>query len=271
MTPPRAPDELLGQIQTALDELGLTEVRSALEERLAETAPDLTRLEWLWLLIEPQVRGRRERRIERRIREAGMPARKTLSEFEFEFQPKLDRDLVVELATLRFVQDGKNLLLAGMSGTGKTHIALALGLLACMANRRVLYTTSAEMLADLNASLADNTLADALRAYTRPDLLICDEVGLEQVERKVASHSGLMQKVLFPRYQARRSTVITSNIPWDAWGDYLDDHLGATAILDRLIHHSHVIVIDGPSYRERAHRLAVEAQKVEKKKVRARN
>ena len=269
MTPPRAPDELLGQIQTALDELGLTEMRGALEERLAETTPDLTRLEWLWLLVEPQVRGRRERRLERRIREARLPARKTLSQFEFEFQPKLDRDLVFELATLRFVSEGKNLLLAGMSGTGKTHIALALGLLACMANRRVLYTTSAEMLADLNASLADSTLADAIKAYTRPDLLILDEVGLEQVERKVTSHSGLMQKVLFPRYQARRSTLITSNIPWEAWGEYLDDHLGATAILDRLIHHSHVIVIDGPSYRDRAHRLEVEKRQIEKKKGRA--
>jgi len=271
MTPQRAPEELLGQIQSALDELGLTEMHDALDERLADTAPDLTRLEWLWLLIEPQARGRRERRIERRIREARLPARKTLSEFEFEFQPKLDRDLVVELATLRFVQEGKNLLLAGMSGTGKTHIALALGLLACMANRRVLYTTSADMLAHLNASLADNTLAEALKDYTRPDLLLLDEVGLEQVERRVASHSGLMQKVLFPRYQARRSTIITSNIPWDAWGEYLDDHLGATAILDRLIHNSHIVVIDGPSYRERAHRLAVEERQAEKKKGRARN
>lgn len=271
MTPSRAPEELLRHLQSALDELGLTEMRGTLEECLAETAPDLTRLEWLWLLVEPQVRARRERRVERRIREARLPARKTLSQFEFEFQPKLDRDLVVELATLRFVQDGKNVLLAGMSGTGKTHIALAFGLLACMANRRVLYATSAEMLADLNASLADNTLGDALKTYTRPDLLILDEVGLEQVERKVASHSGLMQKVLFPRYQAQHSTIITSNIPWEAWGEYLDDHLGATAILDRLIHRSHVIVIDGPSYRDQAHRLEVEQRQAEKKKGRARN
>ena len=89
--------------------------------------------------------------------------------------------------------------------------------------------------------------------YTRAELLVVDEVGLEQVERNPARRSGLMQKVLLPRYIAQRSTIITSNIPWDAWGDYLDDHLGAAALIDRMIHHSHVIVINGPSYRDWAH------------------
>jgi DNA replication protein DnaC len=156
----------------------------------------------------------------------------------------------MELATLRFVAQGKNVLLAGMSGTGKSHIALALALLACSANQRVLYTTSADMLAQLHMSLADDTLVQALKPYTRAELLVIDEVGLEQVERNEARRSGLMQKVLLPRYNEHRSTVITSNIPWEAWGDYLGDHLGATALVDRMIHHSHVIVINGPSYRD---------------------
>lgn len=115
------------------------------------------------------------------------------------------------LATLRFVAQGKNVLLAGMSGTGKSHIALALALLACNANQRVLYTTSADMLAQLHMSLADDTLVQALKPYTRAEVLVCDEVGLEQVERNEARRSGLMQKVLLPRYNERRSTVITTN------------------------------------------------------------
>ena len=124
----------------------------------------------------------------------------------------------------------------------------------------MLYTTSANMLTQLNASLADGTLMrSAIKPYLRAELLVIDEVGLEQVERKEPSRSGLMQKVLLPRYDERRSTIITSNIPWDAWGEYLDDHLGATAIIDRLLHHSHVIVINGPSYREWAHRQETEA------------
>ena len=177
--------------------------------------------------------------------------------FNFGFQPKLDKDLVMELATLRFVGQGKNLLIAGMSGTGKSHIALALGLLACAANRRVLYTTSADMLARLNMSLVDDTLTQALKPYTRAELLVVDEVGLEQVERNEARRSGLMQKVLLPRYNQQLSTIITSNIPWEAWGDYLGDHLGATALVDRLLHHSHVIVINGPSYRDWEHQQDV--------------
>src|SRR5690606_26732623 len=175
------------------------------------------RLAWLWHLLEPQVKQRLEGRVERRIREARLPARKTFEAFDFAFQTRLDRDFILELATLRFMEQGKNILLAGMSGTGKSHIALALALCACAANRRVLYTTSADMLARLNASLADNSITQAIKPYVRAELLVIDEVGLEQVERKEASRSGLMQKVLLPRYNEHRSSIITSNIPWEAW------------------------------------------------------
>ena len=257
-----SPDEQLTRLHDGLAALGLGELRRALDEALAEPIKDETRLAWLWRLVEPQLRRRIESRAERRIREARLPVRKTIEAFDFAFQPKLDKDLIVELATLRFVAQGKNVLLAGMSGTGKSHIALALALLGCAANRRVLYTTSADMLARLTMSLADDTLAQALKPYTRADLLVLDEVGLEQVERSEARRSGLMQKVLLPRYNQRRSTVITSNIPWDGWGDYLGDHLGATALVDRLLHHSHVIVINGPSYRDWEHKQEAGAARV---------
>lgn len=252
--------ELLEQILIALDVLRLGDMRRALEQSLEQPTPHQERLAWLWRLLEPQVKRRLEGRVERRIRDARLPGRKTFEAFDFTFQPNLDRDLILELATLRFIEQGKNILLAGMSGTGKSHIALALALCACTANRRVLYTTSAAMLARLNASLADDSLVQAIKPYVRAELLVIDEVGLEQVERKEASRSGLMQKVLLPRYNEQRSSIITSNIPWEAWGEYLDDHLGATAIIDRLLHRSHVIVINGPSYREWAHRSEAEAQ-----------
>lgn len=253
------PDELLTHLHDALAVLGLTELRRALDETIAEPAKDESRLAWLWRLVEPQLRRRVESRAERRIREGRIPVRKTFESFAFAFQPKLDKDLVMELATLRFLAQGKNVLLAGMSGTGKSHIALALALLACNANRRVLYTTSADMLGRLTMGIADETLSTALKPYTRAELLVIDEVGLEQVERNEARRSGLMQKVLLPRYNHGRSTVITSNIPWEGWGDYLGDHLGATALVDRMIHHSHVIVINGPSYRDWEHKQEVSA------------
>ncbi len=253
------PDELLTHLHDALAVLGLTELRRVLDETIAEPTRDDSRLAWLWRLVEPQLSRRVENRAERRVRESHLPVRKTFEAFNFAFQPKLDKDHVMELATLRFIGQGKNVLLAGMSGTGKSHIALALALLACNANRRVLYTTSADMLAGLTMGLADETLANALKPYTRAELLVVDEVGLEQVERSDARRSGLMQKVLLPRYNHHRSTVITSNIPWESWGDYLGDHLGATALVDRMIHHSHVIVINGPSYRDWEHTQEVNA------------
>ena len=263
----KSPDELLKFLHDGLGVLGLGELRRALDETLAEPGKDDSRLGWLWRLVEPQLRHRVENRAERRVRESRLPVRKTFEAFNFPFQPKLDRDLVMELATLRFVAQGKNILLAGMSGTGKSHIAQALALVACAANRRVIYTTSADMLARLNMSLADDTLAKALKPYTRAELLVIDEVGLEQVERNAARRSGLMQKVLLPRYNAQRSTIVTSNIPWEAWGDYLDDHLGATALLDRLLHRSHVIVINGPSYRDWAHKQEAAGTKTTAKSV----
>lgn len=262
--PPKNTSEraLLEQILQGLEILCLGEMRRAIEQALEEPHPHQERLTWLWRLLEPQIKQRLEGRVERRIRNARLPERKTFAAFDFAFQPSLDRDLVLELATLRFLDQGKNILLAGMSGTGKSHIAKALALSACAANRRVLYTTSATMLARLNASLADGSLMrTAIKPYIRAELLVLDEVGLEQTERKEASRSGLMQKVLLPRYDEQRSTIVTSNIPWEAWAEYLDDHLGATAIIDRLLHRSHVIVINGPSYREWAHRNEAQASK----------
>jgi len=256
--PPAAPpaaDPFLERIRAGLAALRLPHAAKRLEELLAEPAPDLSRLAWLWALLEPQLTASDESRVERRIRQSRLPERKTLQAFRFEFQPSLDKDLVLDLATLRFLEDGKNVLLAGMSGTGKSHLAMALALNACSQNRSVRYTTNANMLAALNASLATDTLHDVLKQYTRPDLLVIDEVGLEQVERTVASRAGLMQKVLLPRYTEPRSTIITSNIPWESWGDYLGDHLGAAAILDRLLHRSCVIVINGPSWRDHEHSL----------------
>jgi DNA replication protein DnaC len=239
--------------------LKLPEVRGALLAALDSPAPNDDRLTWLWRLLEPQLRKRLEGRVDRRFRESKLPSRKTFGAFDFTFQPKLDRDLIMELATLAFLSSGKNILLAGMSGTGKSHIAMALAMNGCLENHRVFYTTSADMLAALNASLADGTLNSALRPYVAAELLVIDEVGMEQVERKDAVRSGLMQKVIFPRYNDQLSTVITSNIPWQAWGDYLDDHLGATAIIDRLLHRSHVVVIDGPSYRDFEHQQEIKA------------
>ncbi len=249
------PDELLELLRAALRELRLPEMAEGLDALVADGADGLTRLQWLWRLVEPQLSRRRERSMDRRVREARFPCRNSLDNFDFDFQPELDRERVLELAALDFVRRGQNLLVAGMSGTGKSHICIAIGYLACAAGFRTRYTTSADMLADLHASLATGSLVQAVKTYTRPQLLIIDEVGLDRPERDNGRDAQLFYKVVRERHMAPKSTAITSNIDWKDWGAYLGDDIATVAILDRLIEHGHLLTINGPSWRGEQHRL----------------
>ena len=254
MAAPSDPRDLLQRLLEALKELRVPVMAERLEHEV-DAGPDEgdSRLDFLWRLVEPQLRLRRERAVERRIAQARFPAYKTLDDFDFGFQNGLDRDRVFGLATLEFVRKGHNLLVAGMSGVGKSHICIALGHLACVAGFRTRYTTSAQMLTSLHASLATHELEPALKPYVLPQLLIIDEVGLDRPERDTARDAQLFYRVVSSRYDDQRSTVITSNIPWDGWGEALGDDLATVAILDRLIHHGHLLNIDGPSYRAAQH------------------
>ena len=244
------PDELLERIRNALAVLHLPEMAAQLD---VQAPPDEGSLEMLWRLLEPQVIARQQSAVAWRIRDAKFPEPKSLDNFKFSFQPNLDQNRVLELATLEFVRRGENLLVAGMSGTGKSHIGIALGYLACAAGFRTRYTTSADMLTTLAANLPTNTLATALRQYVRPALLIIDEVGLDRPEREATPDAQLFYRVIRPRHQAPRTTIITSNIDWDKWGEYLGDDVATVAILDRLIEHGHLLTINGPSYRAYEH------------------
>jgi len=259
------PDELLALLREAFQELKLAELAAALDEAVATGGDDKvhddkvhddhdSRLRWLWRLVEPQIHARRERATERRLTAARFPAHKSLDNFDFKFQPTLDRERVLELATLDFVRRGQNLLVAGMSGTGKSHICMALGHLACAAGIRTRYTTSADMLSDLHTALATGVLTDVAKRYTRPQLLIIDEVGLDRPERDRGRDAQLFYKIVRPRHQEGKSTMITSNINWEDWGAYLGDDIATVAILDRLIEHGHLLTIEGPSWRSEQHR-----------------
>ena len=254
MAAPRDPRDLLERLLEALKELRVPVMAERLEHEV-DAGPDDgdSRLDFLWRLVEPQLRLRRERAVERRIAQARFPAYNTLDDIDFAFQNDLDRDRVFGLATLEFVRKGHNLLVAGMSGVGKSHICIALGHLACVAGFRTRYTTSAQMLTSLHASLATRELERALKPYVLPQLLIIDEVGLDRPERDTARDAQLFYRVVSSRYDDQRSTVITSNIPWHGWGEALGDDLATVAILDRLIHHGHLLNIDGPSYRAAQH------------------
>jgi DNA replication protein DnaC len=199
-----------------------------------------------------------ERSVERRIRNARFRERRTLEEFDWEFNQKaIDRVQFEELGSADFVRRNDNLILVGQSGLGKSHLIQALGLRACSAGYRVRYVTSAALLEDLTAALADRSLPRVLRRYTRPELLLIDEFGFERVERTEAPQAAsLLYKVIDARYR-NASTALVTNIDFDAWSSYLGDAPLSMALLDRLVDHAIVIKLKGRSYRAaRARRSA---------------
>lgn len=188
-------------------------------------------------------------RIQRLLRAAHFPDIKSFTEFDWDFQPTLDKSRVLALTRLDFISAAENVLLAGNSGTGKSHIAKALGVMACAAGHRVRFTTCENLFRDLFAGLADHSLPHRLKIYTLPELLIIDDLGFEAIEITQAGNANLLLKVINARYE-KRSTIITSNIALDEWGKYLKDETLAMATLDRFVHHATLFQLDGPSWRE---------------------
>ena len=218
-------------------------------------------LEFLERLIGPQADQRRQRAIERRIRLARFKEVKALEGFDWLFNAKaINRTQIETLATGEFIRRGDNLVVAGQSGVGKSHIVQSVGRAACVLGYRVRYVTSAALLLDLTASLADHSLPQYLRRYSNYELLIIDEFGFDKIERaESAQAASLLYKVVDSR-TPERSTALVTNISFEAWADYLGDAPLAMAILDRLVDGAIVLKIEGRSYR--AHRAQQPAKPV---------
>jgi len=207
-------------------------------------------LSFLDLVLGDQATKRRERSIERRIHDAHFAETKTLEAFDWDFNKKaIDRQQMEQLATGDFIERRTNLIMIGLSGVGKSHLMQAIGRKACALGYRVLYRTSAQLISDLTASLADKTLPQKLSYYSRPQLLIIDEWGFDRVERLESPQAAhLLYKVIASRSQ-QSSTALISNIDFDRWGDYLADGPLAMGFVDRLIEGAIIIKIKGDSYR----------------------
>jgi DNA replication protein DnaC len=235
------------------------------DEELARLFPTTTPhrtalLEAIERLLRVEVDDRRERRIERRLEDAHFLDRPSLETFDFTFQPSLDKKLVLDLAQLAWVDRHEDLVLVGKAGVGKSHLAKALCLIACKAERRVLYTTCADMMLDLHASLADNSLRQKLKRYTSPELLLIDDLGYDPLEQEDAREAQLLHKVLEARH-GRTSTIVTSNLDVDEWAKYLGHPHLTVALLDKLLFRAVAIKIDGPSYRIAEHQKRQLARK----------
>jgi DNA replication protein DnaC len=210
-------------------------------------------LEFVHDLIADQAAQRRQRTVERRIRDARFRDCGTLESFDWKFNEQtIDRLRMEELASGEFVRRGENLVLVGQSGVGKSHLIQGIARRHCLQGLRVRYITSATLVQDLATSRADDTLPRRLRYYGNFDLLIIDEFGFEKLERQDHPQAAnLLYKVIEARY-SRRSTALLTNVDFETWGDYLGDPPLAMAFLDRIVDGAIVLKLEGKSYR--AHR-----------------
>ncbi|MBC3189995.1 ATP-binding protein [Pseudonocardia sp. C8] len=220
---------------------------AAAVERLAERARSegWTHEEFLAACLQREVAAREAHGGEGRIRAARFPARKSLEEFDFDHQRSLKRDVISHLGTLDFITGKENVVFLGPPGTGKTHLAVGLGIRACQAGHRTAFATAAEWVARLAEVHHAGRLQQELVKLGRVPLLIVDEVGYIPFEAEAAN---LFFQLVSSRYE-RASLIVTSNKPFGRWGEVFGDDVVAAAMIDRLVHHAEVISLKGDSYR----------------------
>jgi len=206
-------------------------------------------LEFLEMLVNDEVMNRTINGNAKRMHNAKFPQHKTIEEFNFSYQPSITRQSIYNLGTCEFIRKKENIALIGPTGTGKTHLAIAIGVKAVTQGYSVLFSTANDMMEDLFMSRADNSFQQRVKKYIQVDLLILDELGLKKLNQQSVDD---FYEIISKRYE-NNSTVITSNKTFEEWGRILYDPVLASAILDRLVHHCNFVVIDGnaDSYRMR--------------------
>jgi DNA replication protein DnaC len=256
---------LYDDVLAALSTLGIALPADALDMALsAAERESLSPLAFLHRLLAEPAAARKQRTLERRIREAHFRELTTLDGFDWAFNAKgVDRRAVEQLATCDFVRRRENVVLVGQTGLGKSRILQSVGHAACVLGYRVRYATSAKLLQESTAALADGSFGRLLDAYARWDLLLIDEFGFDRWERAAQAPASTFYYRLLDARTGRRSTALATNIDFKAWADYLGDPPLATAFLDRLVDGAVILKLSGRSYRAARARPVLESDEAD--------
>lgn len=217
-------------------------------EREAEAAAkeNLTHIEYLEKLVQDETNAKWERSIRKKIKQAGFPTVKTIDTFDFNWPRKINKQLVLKLMDLDFIKRNGNVVIIGVPGTGKSHIAQAIGYKACCSGISTKYITAIDIVNELTAAMADNTFMPKLRFYERVPLLLIDELGPLPTDKRGAD---LLFQVISKRYE-KGSIILTSNRAFKDWGEIFGrDNTTASGVIERLCHHGDILKVEGDSYR----------------------
>lgn len=237
---------VVDELRPLLKKLRLSGVLDTLDLRVREAVEgDLSHLEFLLRLLTDEVERRDAKQLQSRLRRANFEHARTLEDFDFHFNKQLPKARLIDLATCGFVHKRDNVLFVGPTGTGKSHLAQAIGHRACLAGHTVQFVSAQQLFADLRAARADGTREKRILRYTTPGLLIVDDLGLRPLKDEEPLD---LYDIIRGRYE-RGATIVTSNRAIEEWYPLFGDPLLASAAMDRLLHHAHVIEMTGQSYR----------------------
>ncbi len=239
--------ETMAQIKSNLTALRLRSFIDNLEHRNAEAIQSkMSYIDFLLSLSQDEIDSRRFKKKERTIKNANLGKYKSILEFDFDFNPNINRKKIMDFATCRFIKQSENIILVGPAGVGKTCIAKSLGLEACSRGFKVLFTRTAKMLEYIYSGKADATYNKKLESFIKPDVLILDDWGMTPFPDMMLN---ILNEVISERYE-NGSIIITSNRPFTKWGELFGEPVISSALLDRLFHNAHKIKIQGKSYRQ---------------------
>lgn len=234
------------QLINNLDQLKLSKIKEYIPNYLDDNIKNnMSVVDILKELTDKEIEFREERAAQINITISNFPYHKTINDFDFSYQPNISKPQILDLCTLRFVENNDNILFIGSSGVGKTHLATAIGMEASQKRISTYFIHFNDLMTKIKKAYQENRPEAVVKHYSKYKLLIIDEIGYLPIEKE---YSNIFFQLIAARYE-KKSTIITTNQPLSKWGEVFNDPTIATAIIDRLVHHSYVIKITGKSYR----------------------